>query len=571
MAWALLTFSISGYAESLDSDIAPPATAAAGTFWIPFQASPLAGTTGGKSGLFLVPSNGLNTALAPQFVNSRPSSLYVASGTRAIDYGSADEVDTLGTVIYAGAGNDGKVHLYGLNLGDSSAVPVERQVGSLSVAAATDLCVIGQVQTDMTDAATLFVVIDIAGSQGCGGGSDRFVVVHFADSPSTAPTNFADDPNQSPETITPIYLANGKFAGSLYLDHAGKSLNFSANDGFTHPTTIADATGYGAAYPAGNMQSVVVAVYHEDGTGTIYKVASTGKTTLLHATNTAVPVIADAQNAYFVQVVSQPEYSTAIEQVSLSGSGKTVELCKVGGSNGDGYSSGIGGLFFSSGTAVYYSQGSFDLETRVETSFVYATRVGQTDGCPSVALWSLISGPYPYTSYSSNLFFASPTRDPEAARLLSTEYREPLVGPLKEPGLFSDGVISLSGVQLSSVKNSIYLYGGWDQLNDFVDLVSPSAFTLRLNDLGASASDYGGAEFASVDMATLAAVPLKTSTGSVYKVPTGYTAVASPVVNGPIGTLTLTSTSNAFSAAVDLSAATILPIEFPNTNVMPLR
>jgi hypothetical protein len=138
-------------------------TAWAAGFWMPFSATPVKGTTGGKSGLFVIPSFevGSSPAPTPSFVTTAEPTLLGATFAIVGTLTNPTSV-TPALLIYSAKGADGNQHLYGLNLANptnSKTPPTPVQISNLSVPTTKAICAAGQAQSNLLTPSTLSVVI----------------------------------------------------------------------------------------------------------------------------------------------------------------------------------------------------------------------------------------------------------------------------------------------------------------------------------------------------------------------------------------------------------------------------
>jgi hypothetical protein len=140
-------------------------------------------------------------------------------------------------MMYAAAGADGNVHVYGLNLSNSAIAPAPVQAGSLSVAALSAICDFGQAETNLTDPTTLFIVLHIASSTGCGKPGDVWEVVRYKDSAATAPLVV----NINTTTMSALYKAGGALGGLVLLDSPAQILWFYSDSTFSARTNLVGA------------------------------------------------------------------------------------------------------------------------------------------------------------------------------------------------------------------------------------------------------------------------------------------------------------------------------------------
>ena len=207
-------------------------------FWIPFAASPVTGTTGGKTGLFVIASNAIasTTPPTPTFVTtSIPTVLGLAlQGFNSSSTSTASVAPAV--LIYAATGSDGNTHVYGLDLTDTSAPPVPTQITNLSVPPSEHICSGGQVESNGTMPDTLAVVIYVtpgaAGAQPgtvgyCGVPPGTYELAHYTDGPSVTPT-VLDIPGgsstfaalESDIGFTGLYESTGELGGIVLWDAA---------------------------------------------------------------------------------------------------------------------------------------------------------------------------------------------------------------------------------------------------------------------------------------------------------------------------------------------------------------
>ncbi len=177
--------SSSGSAQAATCNASPPA---ASSFWIPVQESPVSGASG-NNGVYVLRSDALSctpSAIAPSTPNA---ALLATAGSPAADPAS-NPVQSV--AMYYATGPDNNVHIYGINLADTSSIPTARQIGSLSLNPASNgqICRAGAAQWDKSDPQTLFVILQIGATPvigACGAGG-TFELVNFTDSASAAPT-----------------------------------------------------------------------------------------------------------------------------------------------------------------------------------------------------------------------------------------------------------------------------------------------------------------------------------------------------------------------------------------------
>ncbi len=236
------------------------ASAASPDFWIPYVAAPVTGTTGGKTGLFVIASTAVGgvTAPAPAWITESAPTVLGAAFAGFVSGSTPPASATPATMIYAAKGSDGNQHLYGLDLANpsgSATAPKPVQITSLSVPAAKTLCSGGQLQTKLTTPTTLAVVVYVAtpeagskpGTDGyCTGVPDgKYYLATYGESDTTAPT-VIDIPGGTSTfsalindgNFDPLNLNNGNLGGLLYWDSATKDENLYLDTNFTDAETL---------------------------------------------------------------------------------------------------------------------------------------------------------------------------------------------------------------------------------------------------------------------------------------------------------------------------------------------
>ncbi len=143
---------------------------------------------------------------------------------------------------YWSVGGDGNVHLYGLDLTNGSAsAPTPTQISSFSVASASAICDYGVAQTNLLSPSTSFALIHLTTST-CGAGTDTYVVVHYTDSPTTAPTTITlpDTGTSLTDNLSPLYSTSGALTGIVYvgIGTSSSTMYEFADDTFSSPTTL---------------------------------------------------------------------------------------------------------------------------------------------------------------------------------------------------------------------------------------------------------------------------------------------------------------------------------------------
>lgn len=286
-------------------------------------------------------------------------------------------------LIYWAVGNDGNTHLYGLDLtNDSPSVPTPTQLSSFSVASASTICDYGQALTNTLSPSTWFIVIHLT-STTCGSTSDTYEVVHYTDSPSTAPTSITL-PGTAGRSLSgdldALYAPSGALAGLLFVN--GGTMYEFADDTFTSPTTV--QTGITSSYKVYASTGISNAGSYT-GTTLFYSITTATGTNLFRvpysgtAGNVYSPVgsigslaVSDATNVYILDSTSS---QTNIVQVPISGATTTTLTTFTTATLGTATLDG------SNGTDVVFHQASVS-GSAISSTLEYVT-VGTSGQTPS--------------------------------------------------------------------------------------------------------------------------------------------------------------------------------------------
>jgi hypothetical protein len=209
----------SGIATANVTDITVSCTADPATFYIPMNATPVAGTAGGTTGLLVV------TTKAPAEAPIPVLNDWVEAVARVSQSNGSPS-----TLFYATHGSSR--HIWSLDLsGNSTLTP--SQVSNLTLPdfsnsnpPGPDLCRSHAFRKNVNDAAAVILVQLPVSASGCQPSSDPWFVIHSTGSPSTTPItlqNFLD-------AFVPLYRSNGALAGIVALDTGTHHLNFYADE-----------------------------------------------------------------------------------------------------------------------------------------------------------------------------------------------------------------------------------------------------------------------------------------------------------------------------------------------------
>jgi hypothetical protein len=562
------------------------ASAAAPDFWVPYAATPLSGTTGGKSGLFLIASNavGGSTAPAPQWVADSAPALLGAGFAGFVNEATLPSSATPSTLIYAAVGSDGNQHVYGLNLANttgSTTPPKPVQITSLSVPASQSLCAAGQLETKLTTPSSLEVVIHVATPESgtkpgmvgyCEGVPDgKYYLITYDESASTAPTAI-DIPGGSSTlsaleydgSFDPLNLDNGNLGGLLYWDSTRQEERLY-NPAFTTATTL--GTGItGTPFACVNVSAVtngaenflagsaLETVSTAEGFKS-YQFVPSGEVFEFFA-GQATGCMTDPEHLYFIGTRNGSTTST-IYQASLTsiGSPKTL-LTGLTNSSSEGYS-----LIGSDGSDVLFQKYSVS-SAGAESTTIESVPVGITS-----SKTTSIGGPYAGAVITS---FLAPA---DGGSITGLDWL--IITTLDE-------TTSASSVKMTYTSEVLAPNGAGSVMSVPANtaLLSFGPFTSELEGdvleiTGITDTDgaYGGASLELLNVgASSAPVKLTLSGGASYKLPAGYQLSA----NGFLGTgvaaggLYSVKGGPSMGFALDAVKHVIVPFTFSNTNVMPM-
>jgi len=536
-------------ASSGSSSSGGPSTSnGASTFWIAYSATSTG--TGGQNGLFVIPSNSL--AAAPTFLTSNELRILGAADTVTMG-DNAVTARSPAVTIYASAGADGNVHLYGVNLSDISATPMPTQIGNLSVSALTNICEFAQAQTDLTDPTTLFVLLHIAGPSGCNSSGDLYEIAHYQDSPSTPPLAVGVT------GFIPIYQSSGALSGLLSLDVSRNNLNFYTNDSFTNPAILlAGVSAYNNLYDVNQTNQPVLG---EDfvflnvmigTTNSLYRVTGSGTANKLYtaAGSLGYTVAQDDTNLYFTDTVSGTPSTVVFYQEPLTGVGTPMTLYSATYTDGSTYR-----VIGSNGSVVLFDSASIDPTTAASTSSLMTVPVGLSSTNATI-----IGSPF---AGDISVVMAAPTPDDPPADMLFVTVNNTSTKGGAITYSYSSEVLTPDGtVKQPLLPNSAFLA----RTSEF------SSGIFQIKSITDTGGGFGGGSVYSVDMGTLAVTAFATTGSGTYTVPAGYFATYFGVSSG-IGVGDLSSAGSASAAvqdtAYDLTQQLMLSVSLANTNVTP--
>lgn len=519
------------------TDATPAATT---SWWIPYTASPQAGTTGGLTGLFLIASNLIPDSPTQQFI-VKTSAKVLGEGVKITAAGLAGAQPM--NIIYSAVGTDGNTHIYGAPINNTAAVPTPAQITNLSLTSAQTICGAAQAQTSLTNAATLFLVLNVSAPP-CGVNPSTYYVVHYNDKPTAKPKKVSISTTQ----IWTLYN-DGVLVG-LYLYNAPtKSLNFYATNAFTSPTEL--VTSITGVAPIASTASISngttfgATVFFPAVTGVttagnaLYSIESTSPTaaTLIHSGTVSQGVV-DNANLYFQDTTSS---TTAVfYQVGLT-STTPMKLFSGSVTPLSGYT-----LIGTDTVHLAFMQ-SVSAPTSQATVSTIPVGVLSTTS-------TAIAGPY--TGQVFEPFLAAPKVNDWAANKLFFTILQFAAGPPVKY-TYSSTATALSKTAPAPTTSTAYESlgaGGVWQAKGITD----------------TDGGMGGATMNVVNVSTLADSALTTTGGGVYHIPAHYEAFLIEVGTAKIGFGGLFPTNSTLpqrGLASDVAGKFIIEEADTNTNV----
>jgi hypothetical protein len=563
------------------------ATAATPDFWIPYAATPEAGAKGGKTGLFVIASNavGGSTPPAPAWITESEPTVLGAAFEGFVSGSTPPASATPATMIYAAQGADGNQHVYGLDLSNptgSATAPKPTQITSLSVPASKSLCSGGQMQSKLTSAATLAVVVYVAtpeagskpGTTGyCTGSPDgQYYLVTYGESAASAPT--AIDIPGATSTFSaltndgqfdPLNLSNGNLGGLLYWDSATKDENLYVDPNFTAPATLLhDIAGTPIAcvevpavtngardYLAG---SALATVKTSSGFKS-YQFVPSGEIFEFYD-GSAAGCITDSDHLYFVGTRNGSTTSSLYEASLTSITTPKTLLASFTSTASDAYS-----LIGANGSVVAFQKYSVSSTGSISTT-IQTVPVGVTSSKATS-----IGGPYSGALIEGFLAPAGGTSITGPDWLLLTSLEETESGGVTKMSYTSevlDPSGSATGVHLPA-DTVIESFGAFATELD--------GNVLEITGITDTDGGFGGATLDLLAVGSSAAPSkLTLSGGGSYKVPAGFEISVSGFYGTSVATGGLFSLKGAPATAValDVSKHVIVSFSFTNTNVTPL-
>jgi hypothetical protein len=548
-----------------------------GAYWIPYSATPSGATPPGKTGLFLIPSDKLTSAPAPTFVTTDTNQL-LGIGTQITESGGVATYSPQ-VMMYADTNSSGVTKIFGLALAGTSTVPTPTQISNLAVPSTQQICTAPfSSETDITQANTLFVVIEVGTPTQCASAGGTFEVVHYTDSSSKAPTVVSINTTE----ISSVYQ-NGKLTALLLYASATTSFDAYADDTFTSPTQ--KITGLSSVSDVADVLDVATLstselffqvttttavndLYRVDGT----TLATTQIQNLMTGTIT-IPAVQDDTNLYYLVLTAgtSSSFTATFNQVALTGG--TPKLLYTSPSFVSGNGSVVAGyqLIGSNDSVVAFefhsepSSGGIPDPTKA-TAKLLTVPVGTTTTTPTTL------ANYTAGNQLPQVFLAAPAGSGYPGSILfATVQNETGTFPLYKFAFSAVSIPLNGGAAPPPIANSVY---------------APLAIiSSRLTDsvwqaTGITDTDggYGGGTGNSVNVSNLTDTPFTTTGGGDYVFSTGFTGalfaissnnIALGFLNNAPAVIQGNPTLQEDGAAADLSTNFLYPVIITNTYVIP--
>ncbi|MDB5973653.1 MAG: hypothetical protein JWR07_413 [Nevskia sp.] len=386
--------------------------AAAASYWMPYVAGPSSGATGGKTGVFVVPSDHPTATPTMMTSNAVASSGIFADplATSLEEYLTDNSGAVSGTITSSGyyVTSDGVGnHLYHLDLRDTSKVPSPVQVGA-PLAASAVLCDMAVFEQTLNTPSSVVILVHAAGADNsCISAADDVVYLyHAGDGSGVAPVVTpiaAASPIQS--TATPIEDGvTGNLAGLVYID-GRHNLSFSDLSFIAPKTLVTGASAYSLVYSRNGYAFVEVIAA---GKGSLYRVSAAGAISDdlydFQPSNQTARAVEDSANGnlWFEDVGGtfdhngvETAYSVRLVRLPISGSA----VAQVIYSTSNTVPAGFQGLEEAFPVGVFGSSFIFDVQsfgiqrnTPALPASVYALPVNATAGTAPTVITSLPFG-----------------------------------------------------------------------------------------------------------------------------------------------------------------------------------
>lgn len=530
------------------------------SYWMPYSAEPQANLPQGQTGttgLFLIPSDKIASAPAPEFViNTKPDLLGIA-----FDVSTSTPITlTPGVMMYTAVGKDGNTHVYGLVLDDTSTFPTPVQISNLSLDSTQTVCDKNYAQTDLADPTTLFALIQVGDVATFCSTTSTFEVVHYKDSASTAPVAASVNTTEFDTLYT-----SGTLSGLVMLDNVSSNLYLYANDAFTAPTTLLPKVSFEIGTGTSNINfndplhsntnlflDITTATGAANPSG-LYYIASTGKSASLIHAGSIGSTADDNTNFYFTDITSTTQ--ALIYQVAVTGGAAKLLYTGASTDNTDYNLIGTNDSLLAFYTA-FHPGLSFAATNKfftipIGSSSASATQIGATAG---------------YTGLASP-FLASPNGTGPSGNKIFVSLEGGAVSQSGATFTHSSFVLPFSGSSNPTpTANSVYNPLGLDTL-----LLGNGAW--QVTGIADTNGGWGGKGSVAnqTNVSTLANTPFTSTAGGNYALPSGYAGdlIALGTDNIGIGIIASFAGDPEMGLAADLDANIVYQISIVNTDVAP--
>ena len=247
-------------------------------------------------------------------------------------------------IVYTALGGDGNIHVYGVNLSNTSAVPSPVQISSLSFtpgAHPLDGSCFFDGYAKGTDPTTVFFIVMLPTTNACGSGittGNTFNLIHYSDALGTAPTALTVSPVRMEELVNGSGASIGVMDGLVLLESTG-NLNYYAAGAGGSPSFISPILVASGVTAIGNHSVLVdrsrhalaggsVAFFHVTAGGVqkIYRIGVGGVNSLAYTASGTITLDGDYDNTnlYFTDHVASPNTYSFVKVPLAGGAATTV-------------------------------------------------------------------------------------------------------------------------------------------------------------------------------------------------------------------------------------------------------
>jgi hypothetical protein len=508
-----------------------------------------------------VPALVANTANLTGLTSTIATTALVGAADNFTFSGSTITSYSLGKTMFVAPDSSSNLHVYGLPL-DTTSLPTVAQLGTFSQALSSGtsvdqvVCDSKSAQLSAQSSGTLFAVLDVAGSGGCGT-TDTFFLVRYTDGSTTAPTQLTLPGisalwevlyNGTTTALTDIVLLdNTNHQVVMYPYSSGTPLTGS-------PTALISNVATATELHDTVQQSVVfldVTLTSAPTQHLVYRINPTSATLVYTAaagdTFTTDSDPDDGTNLYFIDGGSTTQ---KIVQIGLN-SGSAITLYTNNGTNMS--------LFVANGSHLLSALQS--TTGGVTTWNFYPLVVGSANQSLPGSLSSLAG-----TNASLSSFTGEQTTGDATTKvaLINLDASGTSPGTIQHFSVIINAAGSAVGASNQALANSHFLEGA-------EGLLGGSGVALQIQNITDPQVGYGGANanIFPVPLSTgIAGTALKLPGGATYVVPSGSLVGASSFAP-KIGEI-YSFGSSISSYAFDLTKGQIVPVTLSNSVISPL-